>query len=97
MFGKKSVTDFGGELATDFLHFFIYHYHDNSEKNQEVIMEKNSLKERRKMLGLSQYDMEKFTQIPQSKLSLAERGLRTLNSEELEKISRIFGVSAEKK
>ncbi len=50
----------------------------------------NELKKKRLLSGLTQNDIEMLTGIPQSKLSLVERGYRKPNPEELEKLSEVL-------
>ena len=54
-----------------------------------------TLREQRKRLGLTQYDLQKFIGIKQSRVSLIERGYSSPNQKERELLKQFF--HAEKK
>lgn len=53
----------------------------------------NNLKFTRIFLGLSQIEVQKTVNIPQSKLSRIEKGVHSPNSEELLALSKLYHVS----
>ena len=50
----------------------------------------SNIRKRRRELELSQYQLEFLTGINQSKLSLAERGLRNLDDGEKRKLAKVL-------
>ncbi len=56
----------------------------------------NNFKKRRLELELTQYEIERKTGISQSKLSLAERGFRSLSSDEKRELSKVLQMQEKK-
>lgn len=52
----------------------------------------NGLRKKRLLSGLTQYDIEKLTGIPQGKLSLIERGYREPSDHEKKKLTKVLRI-----